>query len=85
VPLVARIRGLDETDVDPRVPLGEYGLSSRETVELSGAVAGRSLPTTSLCSRSTIEWLAAALTEPPEPLPRRRFPCPRPGSPSRSR
>ncbi|HVV12814.1 polyketide synthase [Amycolatopsis sp.] len=62
---VAEACFLDEDEVDPARPLGEYGLSSRDAVELSGALEeflDTSLPTTLLWDHPTIERLAAALT-----------------------
>jgi acyl transferase domain-containing protein/thioesterase domain-containing protein len=62
---VAEICELDPAAIDPRKPLDEYGLSSRDAVELSGGLEDlldRSLPATLLWEHPTIEQLAAALT-----------------------
>ena len=62
---VAETCFLDVAEVDPAQPLDEYGLSSRDAVELAGALEellGRSLPTTLLWDHPTIDRLAAALT-----------------------
>jgi phthiocerol/phenolphthiocerol synthesis type-I polyketide synthase D len=62
---VAEACFLDEDEVDTARPLDEYGLSSRDAVELSGSLEellGRSLPSTLLWDHPTIDRLAAALT-----------------------
>ncbi|MEU1409286.1 type I polyketide synthase [Streptomyces sp. NPDC005728] len=56
---------LDEHEIDPSRPLQEYGLTSRDAVELSGELEellGRSLPATLLWDHPTIDRLADALT-----------------------
>ncbi|QWF78052.1 type I polyketide synthase [Amycolatopsis sp. CA-230715] len=62
---VAEVCELDEDEVDPELPLDEYGLSSRDAVQLSGALEellDRPMPTTLLWEHPTIDRLAAALT-----------------------
>jgi acyl transferase domain-containing protein/thioesterase domain-containing protein len=62
---VAEICELDEAEIDPRLPLDDYGFSSRDAVELSGGLEDlleRSLPATLLWEHPTIEQLASALT-----------------------
>ncbi|WP_246257916.1 type I polyketide synthase [Amycolatopsis anabasis] len=66
---VAEAAFVDEDEVDTGKPLDEYGLSSRDAVELSGALEellDRTLPTTLLWEHPTIDRLAAALTGEPE-------------------
>lgn len=56
---------LDPGEIDVQLPLDEYGLSSRDAVELSGALEDlldRTLPTTLLWDHPTIDRLAVALT-----------------------
>ncbi|WP_218160453.1 type I polyketide synthase [Amycolatopsis marina] len=56
---------LEPAEIDVRRPLDEYGLSSRDAVELSGALEDlldRNLPTTLLWDHPTIDQLAIALT-----------------------
>ncbi|HEV7975506.1 polyketide synthase [Amycolatopsis sp.] len=62
---VAEICELDQAEIDPRLPLDDYGFSSRDAVELSGGLEDlleRSLPATLLWEHPTIEQLASALT-----------------------
>ncbi|WP_116047453.1 type I polyketide synthase [Amycolatopsis palatopharyngis] len=62
---VAEACDLEPTEVDVQRPLDEYGLSSRDAVELSGALEDlldRTLPTTLLWDHPTIDRLAVALT-----------------------
>ncbi|GAA1949559.1 beta-ketoacyl synthase N-terminal-like domain-containing protein [Amycolatopsis minnesotensis] len=62
---VAEVCELDEDEIDPGLPLDEYGLSSRDAVQLSGALEellDRPMPTTLLWEHPTIDRLAAALT-----------------------
>ena len=62
---VAEICELNPAAIDPGKPLDEYGLSSRDAVELSGGLEDlldRSLPATLLWEHPTIERIAAALT-----------------------
>lgn len=66
--------------VDPDRPLGEYGLSSRESVAVAGELAallGRELSPTLLWEHPTVNRLVRALSA-PEPAPR---PAPAPGEP----
>ncbi|MFA7759104.1 beta-ketoacyl synthase N-terminal-like domain-containing protein [Streptomyces sp. NRRL B-2790] len=61
---------LDEEDIDPSRPLQEFGLSSRDAVELSGELEellGRPLPTTLLWDHPSIDRLVDALTVPDGP------------------
>ncbi|KAA9165879.1 acyltransferase domain-containing protein [Amycolatopsis acidicola] len=63
---VAEACFLDEDEIDPARPLDEYGLSSRDAVEISGALEeflDTTLPTTLLWDHPTIERLVTALTE----------------------
>ncbi|WP_026360021.1 type I polyketide synthase [Amycolatopsis nigrescens] len=61
---IAEICDLTEDEVDVRTPFGEFGLSSRNAVELSGELEDlldRVLPTTLIWAHPTIERLAEAL------------------------
>lgn len=66
--LVAAVAGtceLDAQDIDAHTPLDEYGLSSRDAVELSGALEDlldRTLPATLLWEHPSVDQLVAALT-----------------------
>ncbi|SDP94601.1 phthiocerol/phenolphthiocerol synthesis type-I polyketide synthase D [Actinopolyspora xinjiangensis] len=62
---IAERAGLNPTHVETDRPFDEFGLSSRDVVELSGeleTLLGRSLPTTLLWEFPTIERLTEALT-----------------------
>ncbi|MEU6552180.1 beta-ketoacyl synthase N-terminal-like domain-containing protein [Streptomyces sp. NPDC046915] len=67
--IVARVAEacfLDEDEVDPSLPLQDFGLSSRDAVELSGELEellGRALPTTLLWDHPSIDRLVDALTD----------------------
>ncbi|MEV0614527.1 SDR family NAD(P)-dependent oxidoreductase [Nonomuraea sp. NPDC050404] len=66
--------------VDPDRPLGEYGLSSRESVAVAGELAGllgRELSPTLLWEHPTINRLARALSTPTTPV----RPAPAPAEP----
>ncbi|MFI1767206.1 beta-ketoacyl synthase N-terminal-like domain-containing protein [Streptomyces sp. NPDC020800] len=61
---------LDEDEIDRSRPLQEFGLSSRDAVELSGELEellGRPLPTTLLWDHPTIDRLVDALSDPAAP------------------
>ncbi|MEU8972949.1 type I polyketide synthase [Streptomyces monashensis] len=63
---IAEACQLAEDDVDPALPLREFGLSSREAVELSGELEellGQTVPATLLWDHPSIDRLVAALTE----------------------
>jgi phthiocerol/phenolphthiocerol synthesis type-I polyketide synthase D len=65
---VAELCELHCDDIDPRRPFEEYGLSSRDAVELSGGLEellGTNLPATLLWEYPTIAQLAAGLTGEP--------------------
>ncbi|QFU91887.1 type I polyketide synthase [Amycolatopsis sp. YIM 10] len=73
---IARVCRLDLSEVDDDRPLPEYGLTSREAVQLAGELAdalGTELPSTLLWRHSSISALVAALVDAPveaaEPVP----------------
>ncbi|TVT53504.1 acyltransferase domain-containing protein, partial [Amycolatopsis rhizosphaerae] len=69
---VARRCYLDEAEIDPGVALDEYGLSSRDAVELAGdleELLGRGLPTTLLWDHPDIDRLTEALLAEAAPEP----------------
>ncbi|CAM4075117.1 type I polyketide synthase [Kibdelosporangium persicum] len=66
---IAAVCRIDPSEVDADRPLTEYGLTSREAVQLAGDlsdVLGRELPATLVWRHSTIAALTAALLDEPD-------------------
>jgi acyl carrier protein len=63
---VAQLLGVDPASIDPTLPFAEYGLGSREALELSGALEewlGERLSPTLAWDYPTVELLAAHLAQ----------------------